>query len=333
MPDSSPLVVVTGATGAVGPAVVREALSRGYRVRALVRTPPSAGLLPAAVECRLGDICDERTARSVLDGATHVLHLAALLHLTSAADRLRAPYAETNTTAVSRLVRLAAPAGIARFVFFSTIAVYGSGRDEVLTEQSEPLPDTEYGRSKLLAEAAVLEARRADGSPLGVVLRPAAVYGSRVRGNYRTMLVALAGRRPMPVRPGENRRTLVFDEDLAAAAVTALSHPSAPGRIFNVTDGTTHSLREVTDAMCRALGRKPPAIGVPAAPLLAMLRAVGPVAAAGPLRSVRTLLEKYSEQVMVEGTRIQRELGVSPRVMLDEGWQRTVDALHRAGAL
>lgn len=333
MTTHAPLVLVTGATGAVGPAVVREAFSRGYRVRILSRHPPPAGLLPAASDVHIGDIGDEAaTARAVAD-VKYLLHLAALLHLVSPTERLRANYEDTNASATAALVRRAAAAGVERFVFFSTIAVYGENRRGLLTEESRPAPDSEYGRSKLRGEAAVLEQRRPDGRPIGVVLRPAAVYGPRLRGNYRTMIQFLACRRALPVRPGTNRRTLVFDEDLAAAALIAADHPAAAGRIFNVTDGTTHTLHDLTDAMCRALGRTPPWRGLPAPPLLALLKGAGPLAATGPLARVRSMVEKYAQEIAVDGARIQRELGFRPSVNLDEGWRRTVDGLRLSGGL
>jgi nucleoside-diphosphate-sugar epimerase len=329
----APLVLVTGATGAVGPAVVHAALSTGCRVRTLSRHAPSPGLFEKAVDDQVGDIRDRAAAERALAGVDVVLHLAALLHLVSAGARLDAKYDDTNTAATAALVRSAAEAGASRFVFFSTIAVYGENRQGLLTEKAQPAPDSEYGRSKLWAESAVLEQKRRDGSPIGVVLRPAAVYGPRLRGNYLTLIRFLAHRRFMPVLPGLNRRTLVFDEDLAAAALTAAWHPAAPGRIFNVTDGTTHTLRDVTAAMCRALGRKPPSVGVPAAPLRATLKFAGPLAAAGPLSAARAMIEKYSQETAVDGALIQRELGVTPVVNLDEGWQRTVAGLRLAGAL
>ena len=76
-------------------------------------------------------------------------------------------------------------------------------------------PDTFYAQTKLAAEQIVLNARRAEGQPLGTVLRLGAVYGSRIKGNYRQLLKALAKRRFVPIGQGQNRRTLVYDRDEA----------------------------------------------------------------------------------------------------------------------
>lgn len=83
--------------------------------------------------------------------------------------------------------------------------------------KAPPQPDTLYGATKLAAEALVLAAQRHDGVALGVVLRLAAVYGARVKGNYQRLLDAVARGCFVPLGHGGNRRTLVYDRDVAAA--------------------------------------------------------------------------------------------------------------------
>src|SRR4030043_2241388 len=104
----------------------------------------------------------------------------------------------------------------------------------------------------------------ADGQPLGTVLRLGAVYGSRIKGNYERRTHALARHRFISVGSGLNRRTLVYDKDIGRAAVLAVSHPAAAGRIFNVTDGEFHTLNEIIESICSALGRKPARWSLPA---------------------------------------------------------------------
>ena len=61
-------------------------------------------------------------------------------------------------------------------------------------------------------------------------------------------------------RQGENRRTLVYDKDVARAVLLAVQHPAAAGRVYNVTDGGLHTVNEINQAICTALGRKPPGL-------------------------------------------------------------------------
>ena len=330
-PDA-PLVLVTGATGAVGPAVVRRALDEGYRVRTLSRHGAPPALLPSATDARVGDVRDADAVDRVLSEIDYVLHLAAVLHRVGTSPEETREYAEINASATRTLVDRAVARGVQRIVLFSTICVYGEERDVVADEETAPAPDTPYARTKLEAERIVLDQAKRDGRPLGVVLRLAAVYGPRLRGNYRTMVRHLAQGRPMPVRPGGNQRTLVFDEDAAAAAVLALRHPAAAGRVYNVTDGSTHSVRDMTDAICAALGRRPPRVGVPAS----VLRGAVQMAArtrVPPIVRLNGMLEKYTQNISVDGSRLRRELGFVPRVGLAEGWRRTVAGLRRDGVL
>lgn len=66
---------------------------------------------------------------------------------------------------------------------------------------------------------------------------------------------------------GLNRRTLVYDKDVGRAAVLAVSHPAAAGRVFNVTDGEFHTLSEIIESICSALGRKPPSFSLFVVPI------------------------------------------------------------------
>ncbi|MCG6535826.1 MAG: NAD-dependent epimerase/dehydratase family protein [Syntrophales bacterium LBB04] len=125
----------------------------------------------------------------------------------------------------------------------------GGAEGYVLNERSPTHPETFYAQTKLSAEQIVLNARGADGQPLGTVLRLGAVYGSRIKGNYERLTHALARHRFIPIGNGLNRRTLVYDKDVGRAAVLAVSHPAASGQIFNVTDGQFHALNEIIESV------------------------------------------------------------------------------------
>ncbi|MBU1570907.1 MAG: SDR family oxidoreductase, partial [Proteobacteria bacterium] len=88
-----------------------------------------------------------------------------------------------NVGGTATLVKAPVEAGVKRLVFFSTIAVYGNSNGQILTEDTPPHPNTFYAETKLAAERIVLDAKRTDGQPLGTVLRFAAIYGSRIKGN------------------------------------------------------------------------------------------------------------------------------------------------------
>jgi UDP-glucose 4-epimerase len=216
-------------------------------------------------------------------------------------------------------------AGVGRLVFASTIAVYGRTAGPLATETSPLNPETPYARTKLAAEDVVRTALGPEGRSLGAVLRLAAIYGPKVKGNYRTLVDALARGRFVPIGNGRNRRTLVHERDAARALLLALESPAAAGKTFNVTDGSVHTTDDIVAAICRALGRPAPRWHVPRAAAFAAAEACDLVlAAAGREAAIGDRLRRYVEDVAVDGSAIQRELGFRPAYSLDEGWREAV---------
>lgn len=328
-------ILVTGATGALGPRVVGALHEIGMSIRTLSMDAPSPGLLPHNVETRIGDITDAGAVQAALSSVDAVVHMAALLHIVNPTPSLRPQYERINVEGTRIVVEAALQAGVQRLVFFSTIAVYGYGQGRLLTENSMPHPNTFYAETKLAAEQIVLAARRANGEPLGVVLRLGAVYGARIKGNYQRLVHALARNRFLPIGKGENRRTLVYDKDVARAVLLTVQHPAAAGRVYNVTDGKLHTVHEINQAICTALGRNPPGVYLPVAPVRAaaglvedaarLLRCQSPIG--------RATIDKYTEDVTVDGQRIQTELGFRPAYDLVTGWADAVQEMQRQGAL
>jgi UDP-glucose 4-epimerase len=334
VPDPHLRVLVTGATGAVGPAVVRAVAAAGHHVRLLVRRVPDDPALAAHERC-VGDLTDAAAVAAAVRDVDVVVHLAGLLHVTDPGPELEPEYDRINADATGQLIEATRRAGGRRLVLASTTAVYGDTGARLATEDTVPAPDTWYARSKLAAERRVLEARRDDGTPLGTVLRLSAVYGPRVKGNYRRLVVALARGRFVPLGPGLNRRSLIHEGDVGPAFLAAAASPAAAGRVYNLSDGTPHRVRDIVDAISDALGRSRPRLGVP----LPLARAIAGVAEGAfgligrraPL--TRAAIAKYVEHSAVDAGRIAREIGFVAPTPLAEGWRLTVAALREHGDL
>lgn len=324
---SRPVCLVTGATGAIGPGVVK-ALSATHDVRTLSRHAPDPAIFSVPVEVFTGDVTDPEAVRRAMHGADRVIHLAALLHIVDPAPGMRAEYEGINVGGTETVIEAAKLEGVARVVVMSTIAVYGYAGARLLDEDSPAAPDTLYGETKLAAERLALLARRSDGQPLTTVLRSAAVYGPRVKGNYQRLVTALARRRFVPIGRGENLRTLIYEDDLAAATAVAALHPAAAGRVYNVSDGAPHPLSGIIDAISLALDRPPPRWHVPVGPVRAALRVASVID-----RRVPRMLDKYLEAIAVDASRIGRELGFRAGTGLVDGWGRTIAVMRREGRL
>jgi UDP-glucose 4-epimerase len=163
----------------------------------------------------------------------------------------------------------------------------------------------------------------------------AAIYGSGIKGNYRQLLMAIVRRRFIPLGHGKNRRTLIYDKDVAEAAVLALFHPAAAGRLYNLSDGHYHHLDEILEAMYGALGRHKPSFYIPVGPVRFLAGIMEDAAKAAGLSSPirRASIDKYLEDVAVESRLARDELGFNPRFDLASGWADTVREMRQAGLL
>ena len=326
-------VLVTGASGALGPVVVGAFREAGYRTRALSRTAPPRGTLPADCEVWTGDVADRSFVGEAVRGMDVVVHMAALLHVANPSASLLPEYKRVNVEGTRAVVDAASSANVARLIYFSTISVYGPGEGRLLDESFAPGPVTPYAETKLAAERIVLDTRRRHGDPLGVVLRLAAAYGPRTKGNYARLIRALSRGRFVPVGAGRNRRTVVHEDDVGAAAVLAARHAGSPGNIFNLTDGGVHTVAEIIGTISGALGRRPPRFSLP----VSMARsAAGALETASRLLDVRSpaicaMLRTYLEDIAVLGELMQRRLSFRPRWDLERGWKNTIAEMRRTG--
>ena len=105
-----------------------------------------------------------------------------------------------------------------------------------------------------------------------------------------------------------------------------IEHPGAAGKIYNVSDGEFHTLNEIIESICAALGRKPPRLSLPVAPIRFAAGMLEDGARLIGRRSsiTRATVDKYTEDVAVESKRIQKELGFVPQYDLKTGWEETI---------
>jgi UDP-glucose 4-epimerase len=108
--------------------------------------------------------------------------------------------------------------------------------------------------------------------------------------------------------------------------VEVVSHPAAAGRLYNVTDGGFHSMNEIIEAICLALGRKPPLFSLPVGPMRMVAGLIEKGAGVLGRKSPITweTVDKYTEDIAVDGSLFQKEIGFVPQFDLKAGW---VDAV------
>lgn len=263
---SGDTVLVTGATGFIGSAVVRKLIERGYSVRALKRpSSPSFHLADLDIEFAEGDIRDAESVRQAMAGVRWLFHVAADYRLwaPNPADIIE------NNVVGTRLVMLEAQrAGVERIVYTSSVATLAVDPDGGAADENSPAQEGEavgaYKRSKIMAERAV-EAMVAQGLP-AVIVNPSAPVGPcdvRPTPTGRIIIEAASGRMPAFVDTGLN---LVHVDDVAAGHLAALER----GRIGEryILGGQNASLREMLAAIARLTGRRAPRIRIPRAAVM-----------------------------------------------------------------
>ena len=318
-------ILVTGATGVAGPALVNKLLKKGYVVRIFSRHCLDHKGFPNEVERCQGDILDPEAVFRATENVDGVFHLAAKLHDTRGTSPEKA-YQRTNVEGTRLLLNAARLAGVKRFVYFSSINVYGfSGPHDCLDETASLTPRDAYSRSKVTAERLVRQAGSLTPDHFDVViLRLAAVYGKGMKGNYNLLIHYLKKGGFVMLGNGNNRRTLIFNEDLALAGILALEHPSASGKIYNVTDGSIHTFNEIIHAMCETMGRKPFFIKIPEQLIRRLLPINHRKSCLQPLKIFCKAAEKQMESLAVSGKKFQTELGFVPEYDLKKGWDAVI---------
>lgn len=261
MNDSPKTIFVTGGTGLVGSHAIEEAVRRGHRVRALVRSTSDTRFLDTlGVEKVAGDLADQAALRRGVTGADWVINCAAKVGDWGTLEEFR----KLNVDALKLLLDAASDAKVSRFVHVSSLGVY-EGRDHFGTDESTP-PAADsldaYTRSKTEAEALALTYFKERGLPVAIV-RPGFIYGERDRTVLPKLLKALRNGRFAYFGSGEQALNCTYVKNLVHAIFLAAEVPAAVGEVFNVTDGARVSKKQFIGRVAELDGLKPPRRRIP----------------------------------------------------------------------
>ena len=243
------IAVVTGGSGFIGRNLVDRLLRDGHTVRCLVRR--TGGHAPPGAEAHAIDYADEGSLRrsAALDGADVVFHLAGATRALSAAQ-----FTAANVTPTRKLLAALAARGLRpRFVYASSQAAAGpaAARDRPVSEQDEPRPVEEYGRSKLAAERVV----GSFGHQVpATIVRPCAVYGPRDRDFLQLFRLAARG---VLVYPGvrEQWLSVLHVDDVVEGLVRAGTSDAASGRTLFLSPAQPVQWKDVGRHIAAAVGR------------------------------------------------------------------------------
>lgn len=307
------MLFVTGATGYLGSALVQLLVDEGHAVRALVRTPARAGILPASVERFAGDISDEDALAQGMQGCEGVFHLAAAMGASWEESR------EGNPRGTGRVLRAARRAGVRRVVYTSSSAaiIRPDGLVSEGNENATGLVD-QYSVTKKEAETVVFDAVR-DGQDANIV-NVVNAYGPSPAGpqSYnRLFLAAAAGQVPVVV---DAQVAWVLASDVARAHLLAYQKGD-PGKRY-VASGEVATFPRVLESFNRLWGVSPQIEVLPRGSDIPRDRLWG--------HAIRSEVYGKLGPMTVDDTNA-RALGFVP-AGLDQGLQITVDWLRSIGA-
>lgn len=314
-------ILVTGATGFVGSALIKRLMRENARLIATALTGEDVGHLHSKVERvtvePLSESSDYTTALQDVDIA---IHLAARVHIMKeAATNPLQEFFKVNLHGTERLARQAAKAGVKRFIFMSTIGVNGDNSgDNPYTESDQPYPHNPYSVSKHEAELVLQRISQETGIEV-VIMRAPLVYGPGNPGNFLSLLRIVSKGIPFPLASVTNRRSLIYVGNLVDAMAICATHPAAAGQTYLVSDGEDVSTPELIRLTAKALGISARLFPLP----LTLMRL------AGKLTGKNGAVNRLTGSLTVDSSKIRRELGWVPPFTMDEGLRITAEWFKR----
>ncbi len=317
--------LVTGATGFIGGYLAKGLVDAGATVVGLVRDASRAASLEragaAAVE---GELTDHASLRSAVEGCDLVFHLAATVNL----NKPRSYYREVNVGGTEALAEAALAVGVQRFVYVSSVSVYGMGAGPGLDESSPHLESRDaYADTKLEAEAVIRRMVAERGLP-AVIAQPSQAYGPGDQNWTMTPIRLIRAGRLSLVNRGTGVIQPIYIDDLVDALV-ATARFGTVGSSYILCGKEVVTLRDYLARLSTMLDKPPPS-SVPywvAFSVAAVNEMAALVLGYEPTLSRRAVRSQVLKTTFV-GDKASRELGFNPAIDMDEGMDRIATWLN-----
>ena len=307
--------LVTGASGFIGKYLCKALAEKGCVVSGLDVFDEKPVYCDKYFKADI-TVLDDNLA-SACENIDVIFHLAGKVHALAEIKADVEQYNLINTVGTKNLLKAAAQNSVSKFVFFSTIKVYGEripGLDNKKTpvdEQIETVPDTPYGQSKLDAEKLVLSGNYIDNV---TILRPCMVYGPGTKVNLIKLIKAIKTGIPFLLPEFKNKRSMVDVRDIVKAVILCTEKSEAKNQTYIVSDGKAYSTKQVAVAIMQALGKKQSPLCLPAF-FFTVLGKIGDMT--GKIIGRRFFfdsdaLNKISGSAWFSSEKIERELGFKP---------------------
>lgn len=295
-------IIITGATGFVGKNLTRYLTNKSDKVVSL----------------------SLRDSHYQLDNtADAIIHLAGKAHDTKNTSE-ESDYYQINTELTKVLFDKFLQSDIKDFIFFSSVKAAADTVEGVLTEDTEPNPQTAYGKSKLQAEEYLLSKVLPAGKRL-IIIRPCMIHGKGNKGNLNLLYKVVKLGIPWILASYDNQRSFITIDNLNFIIYSILHDPKVASGVYNIADDVAISTNELISIIAKAGDKKPKLIRVPKI-------VIQKVANIGdkfnlPLNSER--LQKLTESYVVSNAKIKQALNIdSLPVSAEQGLLQTIKSFQ-----
>ena len=323
--------LITGATGFIGPYLIKRLVTDGHVCRCLVR-PGSEEKIPKSADLEIftGDITQPETLIGIANGVDRLIHLATLGHMsnfTVTEDMFTA----INVNGSQNIMKEALKVGVPKIVHCSSVAAMGICSEIPATETTPCAPHHPYGRSKLAAENAVREMVRQEGLP-AVIIRFSMVYGP---GDSRDILkLTRMAKKGLFPKVGKRAKLtpLVHVQDAVDGLLLA-AEKGRDGETYLITNRNSEPFDKIREIIQDALGLKKKAVYVPEWVALAaaafMEKSFGLIGKSPPV--ARKNIESTLADRVFSIEKAQRDLGFDPKIDPEVGLRETVNWYRHMG--
>jgi nucleoside-diphosphate-sugar epimerase/lipopolysaccharide/colanic/teichoic acid biosynthesis glycosyltransferase len=247
-------ILVTGASGFIGNALVNEFAKCGHETIAAGRSFTFECQVVDGITRHIITALDSEWSSALFE-VDVVVHCAAVAHSDSSSYAYeRSEYRKVNVDGTLSLARQSAEFGVRRFIFISTVGVYGEKSMRPLNELDIPCPKSYYSMSKLEAESALIQLSKSVDMDI-VIVRPPMVYGPNAPGSFNRLLAWVCRGFPLPLGAVKNRRSFIALDNLVSFIIHCSDFnktPEATNQIFVVSDAedvsTTTFIRRISSA-------------------------------------------------------------------------------------
>ena len=311
-------ILVTGDSGFIGTYLSKQLIENGFSVFGLDINPEKK--YSVRYNFLVGNILDEEVVNRSMENIDCVIHLAAE-HKDFGITKEQ--YFLVNERGMEVLLRCASKNNIKKFIFYSSVAVYGDNQPS--TEATEPNPNNYYGASKLAAEKVLKNWYNEDTSREIVVIRPAVVFGPLNRANIYKLIKQVCDGSFIWVGNGSNIKSIAYVENVVGATIFQLKKMQSGFEIFNYADTPHYTTRELVALIAKKANVNIPQMHLPyplAIFAASFIDVIGKITKYDfPITAKR--IEKFNTSTQHFAEKIKAE-GFVPPITLEEGIEKTI---------